>query len=347
MKSICFVHKDIGDIDRGGVCVLFKAIMAGLISSEWKVSCITQREFTMAGIDVTTLPATKDPILYSEMVSEVIEALVPNIVECSNWKFELFDYSRRKKRFAKVVVRSDPSATTLFGNELSNLSQFEKELCLNADMVLAVSEFAKKDIMRKYGLKDVKVIHNSIDTNTLFVPKLTNLPECIDRNKINVFWCGKTTLMKGFDLLKELIAKSPDDVNWVLNIGNSIEEVASDGLEKENVVILNNLTRSDQINVWKNCNVFLSTSRVEGFGLALAEALALGLPTLVNDNCEVYKEFQPNSAIEYIDPSNIDNTLRKIRELSKNKVDLDRLNPEFHREHMIDESLKVYEMFLK
>lgn len=347
MKSICFVHKDIGDIDRGGVCVLFKAIMAGLTGNEWKVSCITQREFSMPEINMITLPATKDPILYSEMVSEAVEKLKPNIVECSNWKFELLDYSKRQNRFAKLVVRSDPSATTLFGKDLKNLALLEKELCLNADMVLAVSEFAKKDIMKKYGLKDVHVIHNSIDTNTLIVPESTSKPECIDRDKINVFWCGKTTLMKGFDLLKELIAKSPNDINWILNIGNSIEEVLRDDLKKENVVILKNLTRLDQINIWKNCDVFLSTSRVEGFGLAIAEALALGLPALVNDSCEVYKEFQSNSAIEYIDPSNIEKTVKKIRESSKNKVNFDRLNIEFHREHMINESIKVYEELLK
>lgn len=347
MKSICFVHKDIGDIDRGGVCVLFKAIMAGLIGKGWKVSCITQREFSMPEINIITLPATKDPILYSEMVSGVIENLKPDIVESSNWKFELLDYSRRQNRFARIVVRSDPSATTLFGRDLENLDLLEKKLCLNADMVLAVSEFAKKDIMKKYNLKHVRVIHNSIDTGTLIVPKSTSIPECIDRDKINVFWCGKTTIMKGFDLLKELIAKSPNGINWILNIGNSIEEVLRDDLKKENMTILNNLTRQDQINIWKNCDVFLSTSRVEGFGLALAEALALGLPALVNENCEVYKEFQPNSAIEYVDPSNIENTLRKIKELSKNKVDLDRLDTEFHREHMIDESLKVYDELLK
>ena len=347
MKSICFVHKDIGDIDRGGVCVLFKAIMAGLTSSGWRVSCITQREFSMPGINIVTLPTTKDPILYSEMVSEVVEKFKPDIVECSNWKFELLDYSKRQSRFARVVVRSDPSATTLFGIDLDNLAQLEKELCLNADMVLAVSEFAKKDIMKKYGLKDVRIIHNSIDTNTLIIPESVRIPECIARDKINVFWCGKTTLMKGFDLLKVLIAESPNDINWILNIGNSIEEVLRDDLKKENVVILNNLARQDQVNIWKNCDVFLSTSRVEGFGLALAEALALGLPALVNEDCQVYKEFQPNEAIEYVDPSNVENILRKIKELSKYKVNYDRLNAEFHREHMIDESLKVYEELLK
>lgn len=347
MKSICFAHKDVGDIDRGGVCVLFKAIMVGLTNKGWKVSCITQRKFSMLGINTITLPVTKDPVLYSEMVSRVIETFKPDIAECSNWKFELLDYSRCQNRYAKVVVRSDPSATTLFGKDLENLALQEKELCLNADMVLAVSEFAKKDIMKKYGLEEVQVIHNSIDTNTLIVPKSTSVPDCIDREKINVFWCGKTTLMKGFDLLKELIAESSNDINWILNIGNSIEEVLRVDLKKENVTILNNLTRRDQINIWKNCDAFLSTSRVEGFGLALAEALALGLPALVNDNCEVYKEFQPNNAIEYIDPSNIENTLKKIRESSENKVDFDRLNTEFHREHMINESLKVYEELLK
>jgi len=327
--------------------VLFKAIMAGLTSSGWRVSCITQREFSMPGINIVTLPTTKDPILYSEMVSEVVEKFKPDIVECSNWKFELLDYSKRQSRFARVVVRSDPSATTLFGIDLDNLAQLEKELCLNADMVLAVSEFAKKDIMKKYGLKDVRVIHNSIDTNTLIIPESVRIPECIARDKINVFWCGKTTLMKGFDLLKVLIAESPNDINWILNIGNSIEEVLRDDLKKENVVILNNLARQDQVNIWKNCDVFLSTSRVEGFGLALAEALALGLPALVNEDCQVYKEFQPNEAIEYVDPSNVENILRKIKELSKYKVNYDRLNAEFHREHMIDESLKVYEELLK
>lgn len=347
MKSICFVHKDIGDIDRGGVCVLFKAVMAGLMVNGWKVSCITQRAFTMAGIKVITLPITKDPLIYSKIVSKTIKIINPDIVECSNWKFELLDYSKQQNRVAKVVIRSDPSATTLFGDDLENLFKFEKQLCLNADIVLAVSEFAKNDIVKKYRIKDVEVIHNSIDTNTLIIPKSINLPSYIDPNKINVFWCGKTTLMKGFDLLKELINKSSNDINWILNIGNSIDEVSLSGLKKEDVIILSNLERIDQVNIWKNCDVFLSTSRVEGFGLALAEALALGLPAVVNNSCQVYKEFQPNTAIQYIDLSNIKNTLDAIMESSKNKVNFDRLNPEFHRDHMITESLKIYERILK
>jgi D-inositol-3-phosphate glycosyltransferase len=342
MRSICFVHKDIGDIDRGGICVLFKTMIAGLVDRGWKVSCITQRKLSLPQVNTIVLPLIQDPILYSTEVSKTIGKINPDIVECSNWRFELLDYSENKLRTAKIVVRSDPSATTLFGHRLRGLVKFEKKLCVNADHVMAVSNFAKKDITKTYSISNVSVVYNGVDVSALGANNQNKIPKCIVSDKINVFWCGKPTRMKGFDLLKKIINRSPDNINWILNLGDSVSEISTRGLNSKNLTIVNKLARSDQISIWKNCDVFLSTSRIEGFGLALAEALALGLPAIVNKDCRVYREFMPSEAIKLLDPSIVSDVFMAVKDASNNKVGYDRLNPEFHATNMINGSLKIY-----
>lgn len=344
MKTICFVHKDIGDIDRGGVCVLFKTIIDGLVDRGWDVSCITQQEFTNPKVRVIRLPGLDNPSVYSRMVSQTIDRLRPSIAECSNWKFELLDYSNRKSRLTKIVVRADPSAVTLFGNGSRSLTECEKELCLNADKVIAVSNFSKRDVAEVYGIRrGVQVVYDGVDVERLkSFGSSRRISKFVKKGKINIFWCGKPTFMKGFDLLENIIKEAPSGINWILNIGNSVDEVGLDKINTKNVAVLRNLSRKDQIGIWKKCDIFLSTSRVEGFGLALAEALALGLPAIVNKHCEVYREFKPNRAISYTNVEKAQETLRLIEELAKKDTGTIKLNPIFHADRMVEESVRIY-----
>lgn len=122
---ILFSHKDIGDIDRGGVCVLFKSLAAGLANKGWKVHVTTTQQLSIDRVNTHILPFVEDPQLYSRQVTEVIYTVSPAIAEASTWRYELLDYSQRQRRDSMVVVRADPSAGTLF-SKAQHLDKGEK-----------------------------------------------------------------------------------------------------------------------------------------------------------------------------------------------------------------------------
>lgn len=364
MGHICFCHKDIGDIDRGGVCVLFKTLMSGLLERGWAVSCVTQRDFNPKGIRVVRAPQLRNYLEYSDAVSHELSRLNPDIVECSNWRVELIDFSRnRGTSKAKVVVRSDPAPGTLFGD--TRFFEAEKELYRKADKVLAVSEFARGNIKEKYHA-DAEVVYNAVDelsllsfapgellssgnfykgTQQIFPEKVSSL---VQDGKLNIFWCGKTTAMKGFDYLEQIVLGAPTAFSFIVNLGNSPREIRWSPKAADKVVFVNELERSDQLAIWKQCDVFLSTSRAEGFGLALLEGLLLGLPAVGNTNCAVYHEFLPNKKLFLIDMTNTDSVLsflwRLFEEHKSGKAvkvpDLDNLR--FTKRRLISESERVY-----
>lgn len=365
-KSILFAHKDIGNIDRGGVCVLFKALASGLSRRNWNVHVVTTQAFTTDAIKIHQLDPIDDFQEYSRRVSTVVESVKPDIAESSTWRSELLDYSQSSRRSTKIVVRADPAAGTLFSNVYS-LTEGERVLCTNADLILAVSEFAKRDIEDKYHVTGVKVVYNGIPDNK-DLPKSTtissgeilrpsnnesheiqNMPidDIVKPEKINVVWIGKPTKMKGFDLLERIVELAPDNVNFIINTGYAPSEVVWRPGNYEKCTFIRALTKQDQLSILRESSVFLSTSTIEGFGIAVAEALNEGLPVVLNTNCVVYHEFLPNDAVGLVDMNNPSFVLNAIIRNSDKKVAYSRNPRRFTQEQMVNDSVAWYNNLLQ
>lgn len=100
---------------------------------------------------------------------------------------------------------------------------------------------------------------------------------------------GRIQYQKGFDTLTNVFAlvhkKHPD---WVVNIygdGNYRDEIAQYIKQRglEHVVILKGRT-TDVFSVLRASSFFILSSRYEGFGMVIAEAMSQGLP-VVSFNC--------------------------------------------------------------
>jgi len=342
MKSICYVHKDIGNIERGGISTLFKTLAIGMRDAGWKVYCITQQELEIEDVETIILEKERDPLVYSKKVSEVIETIRPDITECSTWRFELLDYVRKDRRSTKVVVRCEPAAEIFFDN-MDEYAKSEKELCHKADCKIAVSQFAKKVIEEKYKVDVEEVIYNGIDASKIQAVKETPASITIPINKTNIFWCGKATKMKGYDYLEKIIkASDPSKHNWIINLGNSPEEVVWSPEVKAAVTFVSNITKEEQAAIWSRCDISISTSRTEGFGLVVAESLALGVPVLLNQNCEVFSEFLPNEGVKLFDPENIEEIIKLIDEIKSKKSEVSYLPEKFDSKLMIASSKATY-----
>ncbi|MCB0331572.1 MAG: glycosyltransferase family 4 protein [Bdellovibrionales bacterium] len=309
---IALVHKDIGVVERGGVSALYWSLAQGFRDLGWDVHLVTTRETPtrVEGISFHVLPRVSDPLVHSHKVAELLTTLSPDICECSNWKFELLEYLRKSER-GKVVVRCDPSVSRMFGPE-PLLEQGERELCQLSDCLVAVSDFARRDIESAYGVKVHRVIHNGIslkgwlddcsetlnsgielDSQGTEVRPLQGikLSELIPQSASMVYWIGKTSRMKGYDVLQNIVQKTPYPIVFVLSLGMSPSEVHWEANKDYQTIRIRDLTRPDQAKLFRRAQAFLLTSRVEGFCLAAVEALAFGLKVVANLECEVLSEY--------------------------------------------------------
>jgi len=93
---------------------------------------------------------------------------------------------------------------------------------------------------------------------------------------------------KGLDVLIQALAQVPDLALVVVGAApgdaEGIAQLAHDGgVADERIIVLDPLDDDDLGAVLQGATAFLQPSRAEGFGLALVEALAFGLPVIHSD----------------------------------------------------------------
>ncbi|MGH3979785.1 MAG: glycosyltransferase family 4 protein [Pseudonocardiaceae bacterium] len=310
---VALVHRDLHAITRGGIGTLYRALAPRLRDAGHEVALITQHTpapLVLKGIRVITLPRTDDLDTHRQGVDQTLAALRPDVVESSSWEAETLHYARRPTAArAPVVVRGDLSAATMCA--FAHLITAERDLVHAADAVLAVSEFAATDLAAAYLIPRPTVVPNGVDrdlfhlgpvtspgsgqhiTLTTDATAATRQPLTGIRDlpppwgdpgagRRRLVWVGKTTPMKGWDRLERLAGELTDLAHITVLLGHApaLTPITLFGTE-DTVTILQNLHSTDVPGFYRAADCLLSTSRWEGFGLAIAEALACGTPVLL------------------------------------------------------------------
>ncbi|MGH3067699.1 MAG: glycosyltransferase family 4 protein [Streptosporangiaceae bacterium] len=308
---IALVHRDLHAVTRGGIGTLYRALAPRLLAAGCEVTLITQhspRPLELEGISVVTLPRTGDMERHRQAVAEALASLAPDIAESSSWETETLHYARLPRAGrAPVVVRGDLSAATMRAG--MPLAAAERDLVHAADAVLAVSGFAADDLAAAYGIPRPVVTANGADRDR-FRPgpvtrpaggrRITLAPDATaatsrplaglavppwadpGSGRKRLAWVGKTTPMKGWDRLEEIARDLAGTAHVTVLLGHApaLSRITIDGTE-DNVTILQDLPERDMPGFYRAADWLLSTSRWEGFGLAVAEALACGTPVLL------------------------------------------------------------------
>lgn len=145
---------------------------------------------------------------------------------------------------------------------------------MSSDLLICLTE-ADKDKYIQFNPETVR-IYNPI---TLTTKQLSNL------KKPMISFTGRIVFeQKGIDYLLELAKKLPE--GWCISVAGdgSDEEVNRFKLlinerQLHNKILFRGLLNGEElINHYVDSSIFISTSRWEGFGLVLLEAMAVGLP---------------------------------------------------------------------
>jgi D-inositol-3-phosphate glycosyltransferase len=322
---IVLVHRDLHQVTRGGICTLYRSLAAELARLGHCVALLgqeTPHPVTAPGVQVVTLPRTEDLDAHRRAVAAAVDRIAPDVVECSSWEAELLGYTALpSSRRVPVLVRGDLPAATMHA---LGLVEAEREICELADRVIAVSDYAADALSEAYGLSRLLVVPNGVD-QTRFHPGEIRAPRSGWRVRLGetgtirertplsqaistdpqwadfftpsegqgprLVWVGKFTQMKGFDRLERLIARLPGGARLLILLGHGQVHYPVTDLDAfPGVMVCQDLDDADMPYVYRAADYLVSTSRWEGFGLAIAEALACGTPALLPADLDVAPE---------------------------------------------------------
>lgn len=171
----------------------------------------------------------------------------PPYQNCTNFAQKAYHYGLLKRRIAQALN--------------------------DADRIVAVSCSTKASLERTFGVTKIDVIHNGVDTDVFRPSQVSTPPEFGD--KIKLLFVGNLIKRKGADLLPQIMERLGG--RYVLfHTGGS-------GIGQANAVSLGRVAREQLPDIYNMCDVFLFPSRLEGFGYAVAEAMACGKPVVCTD----------------------------------------------------------------
>ncbi|MFO7965719.1 MAG: glycosyltransferase family 4 protein, partial [Desulfobacterales bacterium] len=150
-----------------------------------------------------------------------------------------------------------------------------------ADRIISVSMSTKKSFCSQFQIPEdtVVTIYNGINQN-LFIPK-SNRDDTLHR----LIFVGTMSIRKGVDILLDVMKR----------LGGKFELVCVSQRPKnmkkcpDNLQIIENVTAERLSDLYNQSDILVFPTRLEGFGYAVAEAMACGLP-VVASNCSAIPE---------------------------------------------------------
>lgn len=233
----------------------------------------------------------------------------------------------------QTTTRLIVSEQTTIGNALPfsrknylRVSWLRRWFYPQATSVVAASEGVAEELRGLSKNLKVQTIYNPLDLKTIDAQSQIPLPDWVKFDYI--VGVGRYHNQKGFDWLIQALVQLPQDIHLVL---------VGDGPERESLTQLaKNLSLEDRVHLvgfdtnpfrWmKRSRCFVLSSRYEGFGIVVAEALAVGVP-VVSMNCpfgpeEILQQGKVGELVKLGDVDGMAAAIQRVLEAdeSENKV---------------------------
>jgi glycosyltransferase involved in cell wall biosynthesis len=196
--------------------------------------------------------------------------------------------------------------------------------------IIAVSRFTGQ-VLKAKGVSEAEILVSGNAVDLSFIGKVK---PCFNKKVFDGIFVGRIAKEKGvFDLLKiwKNVVKARKNAKLLI-VGNGIElssvkkEVSVLGLENY-VVMRNGCSDAELFGLLKSSKVFIFPSLFEGWGLAVAEALACGLPVVAYDIPALKEVFGECRSVFLVPVKNIESMTAIVLDLlNSTEADLSKLS---------------------
>ncbi|MDO8339058.1 MAG: glycosyltransferase family 4 protein [Candidatus Burarchaeum sp.] len=268
-----------------GVEVVVENLMAGLRRKGHKADLLC-----LSDAELAVLQALRFPEKF------LINSLLFSKLAPAAHKYDVLHFQAYNSYIAKFV-KSKPRVVTLHGSSFGLhervahamaphrlaysrhvIERMEREGTQNCDAVVAVSESVKNEAIRGYRIphSKISIVHNAVVLDSKKKSKAALRQELhlpIDSPILITVTRGDYT--KGTDMLVRICARLHAKYGAKLLVIGSIPA----NLRREWMIF----AKPKHAEIWKYyqaSDVYLNTSRYEGFGLAMLEAMGYGVPAV-------------------------------------------------------------------
>lgn len=175
-------------------------------------------------------------------------------------------------------------------------------------------------------IKDWQVNEDNISIIRPGIPKQWKTKKTFNNKPKRIIIVSNFIENKGFEMLIKLLkVLNPLNIEFDIIGNNKLDEIYADNIIRSikqtnaNVNFHFNLTRDDIYNRLINADIFLSLSKSESFGMAIFEALSLGLPSIAYKTGD-YKYFDNHSNYIGIDDYSESSFSKHIEEWINNPI---------------------------
>ena len=225
--------------------------------------------------------------VFKHLFYDLIINIHPDIVICTGYAYPVLDIiiDASRQNNAKMIMESHVKGDTvsmkkyIFNHTLAYMFSFWDQYILRklkkADCIVTLTQ-EDKEFWRPYANR-IEVIPNVLT----ITPK-----KVMDYRAKRIIAAGRYVHQKGFDILLEawnLIDKNLSD--WQLYIfGDENRKPYQHIVDKYNMNNVHLMPATQEIvEEFSKSSIFVLSSRFEGFGLVLAEAMSCGLPCISFD----------------------------------------------------------------
>ena len=158
------------------------------------------------------------------------------------------------------------------------VKRLESRAISRASAITAVSQYTANRATAVFRSQGITPIPNGVDTK-VFSPNDSTTPH----SPFRLIFVGSLSRRKGADLLPVIMRTLGDD--FELRYTGEVRSFEAHGDIPSNMIPLGRLNGSEAlVAAYRDCDALLFPTRLEGFGLVAAEAMACGLPVVTSNN---------------------------------------------------------------